>query len=747
MSEISVPDTISLSPFKYDAFGNIEDLNLTLCNPGCYVEEGRIHRAISSIPYVTDLELTTNYNGMSEINFRVHCVEDDTTDRNRTVISIFNMISENRYIHVGNYVGNDIFFRISECEYTCENGERYKDVKAVSRGCELTTRNVPFIEAGLYKLCDIRKFSKNDFCLGFRDGFNASKTDADNRLTLVNQTMHFDRETVISPLVYMKMFVCKQDGTSFWTKNAIIVEKDSDITISLARSDDGRIGHYDISLDEFVVTDADIERVTSNYTLEETDTIMYKLFGGSDWGYAVDDSHAQTILNNRLRYFDGSNDAMSIYDFLIEKVQQAYECIFTFSEGNSHGEIHDETHVMPYQTGVVDINLYDTVSDPIDEHIFLSKDTFIISGRRSTESMSVYTSMRGVGSIIDSSSVVSVSSDGSIAGMSDSSVSIGSSSDKMFTIASVNPIGGNVVYDFSRYYDWMTEGLRDAVIAWQGVVAANEEAYIGYARSYYEASYHASEIQRNIDMYNIRKDIYSRCINNLNDTHTLSNVPTYNQQLVAVGEQPIVIDEATTVSSLANTINGIISGINDAINEEQAEKNVYEATMSQNKAEMDAINNACSFESNFTNVQFNELVGYMKEAEYRDDCVAYSLDMPISEQMDAVEETYRRTKNALVVASEPIYQYDIEVDGYMYVSDFNKASFSGIRVGSIIHADIDGLGYQTLFVTEASYNFEDKTFRLSVASTLVRSDIRSLFRSVFDSISDAYTTQYRLTSR
>lgn len=724
---VGAMDTQNIIPqtlIKFDAFENVEDLTLILCNPGCYRSDGRLHRGISAIPYVSDVEFTKKYNGMSELAFRVTCVEQGITDRDRNVVDIFNKIEKNRYIYIDGNDEDDAFFRITECEYTCENGEMYKDVRALSREYDLTTRNIPYIPSGVYKLCHYAPLDGDDFVLGIRETYDGSITASTAAITTREPLMQFDVDTVITPSAYRKMFVCKQDRTPFWTNEPVLFEAGTSASISLA---------YDFVTQSELTNDS-IPPLAADFMSEELNTILGMLFHGTDWGYVVGNGFTssmlaiQEVLDKRFRSFDDVDRSMSVYDFLMDKVQAAYECVFTFTEGVWHGE-EVAGVTKPYQSGIVHVDLYDTIGAPQDDYIFISQDTFVVSGRRTMGDADVYTAMRGSGGIIGSGAE--------------------SSSDDRFTIAPVNPLGGSVVYDFSRYYDWMSDSLRAAVTAWADLVSENEDSYIEHAKSYYRASYYSNEIQHVIDMYNIQKEIYLRCIANLQSTNTLANVPTYNQSLIEAGVEPLVIDDQTTVSSLEDAISDIISDIDDAIAEQQAAKAVPDATKAYESNAMNSIRALCSFEANFTQAQFNELVGYISEADYADDYVVYSLNMSIDDQILAMEEVYRRTKNALSTASQPIYQYTLDINGYMFVPDerFQSVALACTNVGKLIHVDIDGTGYQTLFITEVSYNYEDKTCSLTVASTLVKSDVRSLFRSVFDNISAAYTTQYRLTSR
>lgn len=721
---------------NFDAYENVEDLTLILCNPGCYISDGMLRRAVAAIPYVTDVEFIKKYNSMTELNFRVYCVEDGNEDRDRMAVEAFNLIEKNKYVHISGeygYSDMDAFFRITECNYTCDGDVKYKDVKALSRECELTTRNIPYIPSGVYKLAHKDILDQSEFVLGYRFSYMGDITTSTSCMTVRNRSdaekmvggkdgaIHFYHDTRITPSSDVKICVFAEDDTQSWTSDPITVKAGTDATINVTYVDGRAISSVTDLMNEFVV--------------EELDTILRLLFDGTDWDFSVNQTD-YAILNNKVRSFDGVSDSMSIYDFLIEKVQPAFECVFTFKEGSYHGEAE---YGYKYQTGIAIVTMYDEAADPVsptDEHIFISNDTFVVSGSISAADSDVYTAMRGSGEILDSST-------SSSSGFGTSSTS----SDKKFTIAAVNPTGTSIIYDFSRYYDWMSDDLKQACMDWADTIASNEEQYINSAKAYYGAAGDVNNIQLDIDMYNIQKDIYTKCKNNLESSQTLYSVPTYNEQLIAMGLDPLEYSMDTVISELSDEIDSRIAEIDAKIAALESQKSPYETIMNTNKAIMDGINEDCAMENNFTTQQFYELIGYINEAEYNDEFVAYSEEMPTSEQIDAVAETYRRTKNALKIASQPVYQYTLDINGYMFISSFREQALALTNVGKVIHVDIDGSGYQTLFITEMSYNFEDKSCSITVASTLVKSDIRSLFRSVFDNISSAYTTQYKLTSR
>lgn len=68
----------------------------------------------------------------------------------------------------------------------------------------------------------------------------------------------------------------------------------------------------------------------------------------------------------------------------------------------------------------------------------------------------------------------------------------------------VNPAGGAVLYDFSYYYDWMSDGLKNALIGWQkDLKDANDEE--DFAVGKYDYRYHHKRLTKTIvDLYRLR---------------------------------------------------------------------------------------------------------------------------------------------------------------------------------------------------------------------------------------------------
>ena len=137
---------------SFDAYGKYEQPQMILCNPGTVLKNGTPTLAYGELPLVSDVEITLNFNEMSEVCLRTYYIPDNQNgwifDVNERVIALYNAVMKYRYIFIPD-IG---FFRIDETTDTTENGRRVKDVSAVSCEVELKSPLIPYIADGTYPL-------------------------------------------------------------------------------------------------------------------------------------------------------------------------------------------------------------------------------------------------------------------------------------------------------------------------------------------------------------------------------------------------------------------------------------------------------------------------------------------------------------------------------------------------------------------------------------------------------------------
>lgn len=140
--------------------------------------------------------------------------------------------------------------------------------------------------------------------------------------------------------------------------------------------------------------------------------------------WTIDKRIDRTLLN-RYRTIDSIDEQKNCLSFLLDEVQNAYDCIIEF-------DIEDRV-----------VTAFDKEADVRDTGIYISREDLIESAAVSENSDALYTALRAVG-------------------------------ENNLSIHPVNPTGSGVMYDFSYYLNWMPEYLRKAVKQWQAEIAAHE---------------------------------------------------------------------------------------------------------------------------------------------------------------------------------------------------------------------------------------------------------------------------------
>lgn len=199
-----------------------------------------------------------------------------------------------------------------------------------------------------------------------------------------------------------------------------------------------------------------------------------------------------TVAATRYRTFEDVSTDQNIHSFMMEDMQNAYEIIFDFDITNRTINIYDQSSYL---------------GGDHDTDIHITKDDFINSIDVTESSDDLYTAI-------------------SVFGADDLSIN------------AVNPLGTNVIYDFSYYTDWMSSGLGEKVSTWQNAVKAIQETYYNKNVLYYAGLTTASNINLEIDRLNIAITMYERCRANVVAEADDIDVEKYNEVLTQAGIDP-----------------------------------------------------------------------------------------------------------------------------------------------------------------------------------------------------------------
>lgn len=432
------------------------------------------------------------------------------------------------------------------------------------------------------------------------------------------------------------------------------------------------------------------------------------------------------VVATRSRTFndvDVDNDCLS---FLRDDIQKAYECIVEFDIMNRLINVYDrESYAEMNISGIYcsSADLVETLS--VDEDVADS-----------------VTALRVVG-------------------------------DNNTTIASVNPLGGNMIYNFNHYLDWFTPSLHRAVLEWGEAVEDARPTYTYNCLWRDKYVHDASRCSSELDRLNIILAVYQQLYDNIveaNDSQSARYDPDLVKELIT--EYNNCIDEfgdnedGTGYVDINDDINNVIlPAIANVISIKQTAIQMYQFRLDTDNAQLALLNAAISTTINtlaldhfFTTDQYNELIHYIVEGEYSYEYITITDVMTTEEAQDQRTELYERAVEYLRDKSIPKQEYSISISNLLMAQredgEYSDDSFahvlSALDTGRIINILIDPQhstvtqyytvysdnnadnAFVNLIIVGISLNFYDKNLSITVGNKYDRSNPRALFADVFD---------------
>lgn len=403
--------------------------------------------------------------------------------------------------------------------------------------------------------------------------------------------------------------------------------------------------------------------------------------------------HVDESISDKYRTFEDVDEDLNVLAFFMEDVQEAYECIFDFDITNRK------------------INVYDQNNYAQPTSIHLTKQDLINSLNIKEEDEDLFTALQVLG-------------------------------DENVTIAAVNPTGSNVIYNFEEYLDWMPSDLRDKVVEWSNNIVEAEEPYYTASEAYYELLEEENNLILEIEKINMQITMYQRLRNNIIAESITSQdddlVAEYNAVIVANGGVEVQVYE-----EIADTYDAITNLIAECeTNREQKEAELGNAAfysgvrfnLSVQKQLIDSYRDTLSFENYFSDEEQEELINYIYEGSYTDDYVIISEDMAYPERFEQMKILYDRAKKTLGKTSQPLKEFEIDVENFIFEKRFLEWS-GQIKTGCLINIEIETDDIAELLLTNITVNYDDKSLKMTFGNRLNKSDPRSLFEDVLGSVS------------
>lgn len=384
----------------------------------------------------------------------------------------------------------------------------------------------------------------------------------------------------------------------------------------------------------------------------------------------------------KYRTFEGVSTELNALAFLQENMQDAYECIFHFDTINRRIDVYDQNNYFA------------------ETQIHITKADVINTLTISEGSEDLYTALNVQG-------------------------------DENLNISPVNPIGTNVIYNFDYYLDWMTDSLREKVVAWQELVASKESEYYDLNLAYYENLTSQSDLNSEIDRINTQIEMYQRCRDNIVANGSTATVPSYNKVIEENGGVPVGVQ-----NELADTLAEIDTLIANAKNDlAQAKADLDDATagVSGLLDSIVAIHESVAITSYFTEAEYNELSNYIYEGNYTDEYISVTSIMTYSEKFQQMKTLYDRAVTRLSRVSEPTQEFSMDVENFLFAKEFEEWS-EQLETGCLINVELEVDDVALLFLSNITVNYADKSLQMTFGNRFSRFDPKAIFNGVLGDI-------------
>lgn len=399
-------------------------------------------------------------------------------------------------------------------------------------------------------------------------------------------------------------------------------------------------------------------------------------------GY-VDDSVA-----SKWRTFEDVDTSLNCLAFLLENVQDAYECIVIFDCINRT------------------INVYAQDNYVQQTNIHITKEDLINSLDITENADDLYTAISVLG-------------------------------DENVTISAINPLGTNVIYNFDYYLSWMSDGLGAKVKAWQDAIAEHMEEYYKLNLQYYEQLALAANLQLEFEKLAAQLKMYNRCRDNIVAESDTTLVGNYNTVIIENGGTAITVYEeiADTLACIDNLIDECESQ-QDNVTAELDKVNVY---LVMYKTDITKIQQALSITDYFTEEEYTELCHYIFEGSYTDEYVTITDIMTYEEKFAQMKILYDRAKGRLERVSQPTQEFSVDVENFIFIKEFAQWS-EQLETGCLINVELDTNDIALLFLSNITINYDDRSLSMTFGNRFNKFDPKSLFDNMLGDISKSANT-------
>lgn len=398
--------------------------------------------------------------------------------------------------------------------------------------------------------------------------------------------------------------------------------------------------------------------------------------------------HVDSSVASKFRTFEDVSTSMNCLAFLMQKVQDAYECIIVFDCINR----------------IINVYAQDNYVKQTSVHI--TKEDFINSLDISEDADDIYTAISVFG-------------------------------EDNVTISAINPIGSNVIYNFEFYYDWMSDSLGKKVKEWQTSVKNSLQEYKKASLGYYHHLDAVNDKKLEIEKLETQIKMYTRCRDNVVAESDTSFVDSYNKTIVENGGKQIT--KYPQIQDTLACIDGLVIECQYAIDTARTQLHNSEVYVVMYQNDADKIRERLSIANYFTESEYTELCHYIFEGSYTDEYIVTTSIMSYEEKFEQMQILYDRASNQLAKVSQPTQQFSIDVENFIFIKEFEKWS-EQLETGCLINVELDVDDIAQLFLANITINYDDHKLSMTFGNRFNKFDPKSLFDDVLGNINKTANT-------
>lgn len=394
---------------------------------------------------------------------------------------------------------------------------------------------------------------------------------------------------------------------------------------------------------------------------EKTDSLMTLIMEKLP-SWRLDTGSIPSDVAARFRTFDTTDQ--TVYSFFMTEMEEAYECLFEFD-------------ILERVIRVYDRYQYDNRTD-----ICLSTEDVLKGLTLRTKSDEIKTALTVKG---------------------------GNGLD----ILSVNPLGTNMIYNFSYYAtpDWMDDALIAKVQKWQADVAAFAEEETGVF----------PQKRAQINAIQSRKADKEGEITRLKQD--LTNLQT--QQSAIISEPAEQAQKNANLASVRTKINAAKSALNSA---ESALASI-EAELKAANAGLKALQDQISLNAVFTPAEMEVLSRFIQQGAYTEENITRQDNMSYEEVQAQALELYKKAQSLLNTISTPRYEYSVETGSFIFQKEFSHLT-NQLHSGCLIDVRLAEDDIASLLLLEMAVDYDGKELSLTFGNRYKLSDPSALFNDL-----------------